>query len=106
MADWQRTLNLLPEWRQAQDGTISTSKMAGVISKRLLDLQPFSGDDFGIDYEREVMAEAFEDLSIDTTGGTTEFDALMSDLYDWADTRLDDGVGFWGAKKACWVKTF
>ena len=71
-----------------------------------LDLQPFSGDDFGIDHEREVMAEAFEDLSIDTTAGTTEFDALMSDLYDWADTRLDDGVEFFGAKKACWVKTF
>ena len=106
MADWQRTLNLLPEWKHAEDGTISTAKMAGVISKRLLDLKPFSGDDFGIDHERVVMAEAFEDLSADTESDTEDFNTLMSDLYDWSDTRLDDGVGFWGAKKACWVKTF
>ena len=106
MADWQRTLNLLPEWKQTQDGKISPSDMAGVISKRLLDLRPFGGDEFGVDHERVVMAEAFEDLSTDAEVDTEEFDALMSDLYDWADTRLDDGVGFFGAQKACWVKTF
>ncbi len=106
MTDWQRTLNLLPEWERAQDNEISPQQMAGVISKRLLDLEPFSGDDFGIDHERVVMAEAFEDLSTGTEAGAEEFDALMSDLYDWADTRLDDGVGLFGAKMACWVRTF
>ena len=107
MAYWQRTLNLLPEWKQAQGGAISSQQMAGVISARLLGLRPFGGNDFGVDYEREEIAERFEDLSTDVDAHVEEFDDLMSELYDWADTLLDGTGGkVFGAKKACWVKTF
>lgn len=30
------------------------------------------------------------------------FDSAMYDLYEWADTALDEN---WNGKKMCWVKT-
>lgn len=106
MADWQRTLNLLPEWRSAQDGEITPQLMAGVIASRLRQLESF-GDPTGLDYGREEIAERFDEFSSDPGADAEDFDEIMADLYDWADTPLNGHGGkVFSCKKACWIKTF
>lgn len=96
MADWQRTLDLTPEWGRALDEEITIEQMARVTADRLEALEPFGGDGV-LDYERTDLAEQFRAVS-----DVEDFDGAMEELYDWADTRLDDGFP---GKKACWVKT-
>lgn len=100
MADWQRTLRLNPEWQRAQDGDLSIQYLASTTARRLKSLSPF-GDD-AIDDERDELVWQFEQIAADQDASTSDFDAVMGDLYDWADTRLDEK---WAGKRVCWVDT-
>lgn len=102
MANWQRRLKLTPEWDQAQEGEISIQTLARVTAKRLRSLAPFENAE--LDEARDEIAEQFEAIADDADADTGDYDNVMADLYDWADTRLD-GEGF-GGKKVCWVETF
>lgn len=101
MAKWQRELNLLPEWRDAQDGKITPQDMAKIISARLRTLAPFGT---GLDFDRDELADQFDDFARDVDAEADDFDQIMQDLYDWADTHISGD--FFNAKKACWVRTF
>lgn len=102
MADWQRTLYLQPEWDQASDDGIALGTLAGVIAKRLRALKPF--DDEYLDGMRDDIADEFESLRDDPDADRDWFNAVMDNLYDWADMRLDGDV--LGGKKVCWVDRF
>lgn len=96
MANWQRTLNLKDVW-----DTKEVLLIAKTISDRLRGLRPL--DNEHIDYQRQELVEQFADLADDTSSDRGDFDNLMSDLYDWADTPLDRE---WNGKKVCWIATF
>ena len=100
MADWQRTLNLQPEWEQALAKEISVQALAKVVADRLAKLEPF-GDEF-IDTQRSNLVEEFTWLAEDPESEVEEFDELKSRLYDWADFPIDEA---WPTKRVCWVKT-
>jgi hypothetical protein len=101
MANWQRTLDLLPEWSKALDDELAVQQLAAVVATRLRALTPFSDED--IESKRIELAEEFEDLSKDESADGPEFDWLMNTLYDWGDTPLDPKFN---GKKVCWIKTF
>jgi hypothetical protein len=100
MAKWQRTLDLLPEWRQCQDCQIRVDRMAAIIADRLSALTPLTGN---VEAHRQALIRKFRRLSKQGNLRVVTFDAAMHTLYNWADTPLDDS---WNGKKTCWVKTF
>lgn len=102
MSNWKRTLNLLPEWNHAKDNEIDFQELAGIISLRLDRLAPFSDRPY-VEEARQELVYEFESLSLDDDATVEDFDSLMNELYDWADTSLD---GNFGGDKVCWVKTF
>ena len=91
MAQWQRKIDLKDVW-DSKDVPL----IAKTLSTRLRALEPL-GDD-RLDWTREELADQFEDIE-----AVDEFDAVMSELYDWADTKLDHN---WNGKKVCWIATF
>lgn len=92
MAKWQRRLDLNDVWNSADVPLI-----AKTISKRLRKLDPLGDED--VDYMRDKLADEFEDLASAPNANTAEFDSIMAELYDWADTN-------WNGKKVCWIATF
>ena len=96
MPHWHTTLNLLPEWEQAVNGSLSTAGMAGVIAQKLNDLQ--WPEDFASD--KELLVEEFSELAKDPDTADDDFNFMMNELYDIADLWIGDDT------KLCWVKTF
>jgi hypothetical protein len=96
MANWVRRLELKDVW-----GSKDISLIARTLSVRLLALAPYA--DEWVEDKRIYLACDFESLSKDTTADAEDFDCIMEELYDWADTPLDDKP--FGAK-VCWVSTF
>lgn len=99
MPQWQQTLNLLPEWKQAENETISPQEMSRVIATRLRALPPVPGEPDG----RQSLADQFEALADDPLVDFDDMDAVLTELYDWADSPLDRQ---WNGKKLMWIKTF
>ena len=102
MADWQRTLDIRTAWDQASDDKITTAALAKIVSERLSDLEPFA-DGSWEEIARLELVEQFEDLADVPDLTQEEFNWSWAELYDWADTPLDDKFG---GKKVCWVQTF
>ena len=102
MANWQRTLNLIPEWDQAKEHTLAPQQLAGVIAARLKVLRPFGIAH--LDDERNELVEMFEATAENEIADDADIDGLMRNLYDWADTPI--GPTSFGGKRCCWVKTF
>ena len=101
MTNWQRQLDLKPEWQQALGGKITTQQLAKVVIERLKALKPFG--DYEIDSIKEDLIEQFEMLAEDQDADINEFDYIMQDLYNWGDTKISGD--FSNAKKVCWIKT-
>lgn len=101
MAQWQRTLNLDPEWTLAKDKVITIQALSGIVSERLKGLVPFKEEH--IENDREELVDKFKELyeQVEPEADADEFDELMDQLCDWADTKLDS---HWNGKKVCWVK--
>ena len=102
MSNWQRELNLLPEWEQAKNREITPSQLAKVIGERILALKPFDKHSEE-ELERVFLGEDFLDMATDPRLRVEDFDIMMESLYDWGDTPLDDNL--FGGKKVCWIKT-
>jgi hypothetical protein len=96
MAQWQRKIDLKDVWDSGDVHLI-----AKTLSESLRKLKPLS-DEY-LDYTRDELAEQFADIAADMSANTSDFDAVMTELYDWADTPLDSN---WNGKKVCWVATF
>lgn len=80
MADWQRVLQLKPEWEQADNGDIPIQSLAETVAVRLAELKPF--DDEYINEERDDIVAEFKDLAENEDATADDFDAIMSRLYD------------------------
>jgi hypothetical protein len=104
MTDWQRKLQLQPEWDRASEHEIPIQQLAGVIADRLRALAPFTGEFEDIEDQKQELADQFESMSQDETLTTSQFDYAMQDLYDWGDTQI--AGKFFDAKKVCWISRF
>lgn len=94
VADWKCTLELGDVYHVG----LSIPKLAGIVSERLEKLRlPMLDRD-----RREEIAADFLSLSEDQDATADEFDEIMAQLFDWADTKLDDA---WPGKRLCWVNT-
>lgn len=97
MTYWLRELDIVTEWEQAEEGAITPQELARIISSKL-NLMKATGNE-GVDADLENFVERFKDFSNDPFAEAEDFDKLMWDFYDWADTELP------GGSKACWVRT-
>jgi hypothetical protein len=78
MARWKYRLNLDDLFRAFDEGTMEAPDIGNEVAKRLRAID-FS-DSFH-NGERDYLADSFE-----FTPDAQEFDAVMNDLYDFADT--------------------
>jgi hypothetical protein len=95
MAQWVRKLRIKEEWEQAKDGSLSVKRLADIIVRKL---NRFNLSD---DLELQGIIDDMEMLNDDAA--TEDFDYIMQNLYDWADTPLDNE---WNGKKNCWIEIF
>ncbi len=102
MANWQRKLELQPEWEKVKNDEISIQEMSSVIAKRLKALKPLPWD-FAEDKRLELVEE-FEWLAESSDVDRDDFDNWLNDLYDWGDIHIDGGV--FNGRKVCWINTF
>lgn len=99
MANWQSRLNIGTAWRRHKAGKTTLAELAMSIAGELQSLKPISNEPEG---ERESLIEQFLCFANDDCDDVEDFDGLMEQLYDWADTPLDNE---WPGKKVCWVET-
>jgi len=94
MSQWQSRLDLKDLWTRRKEGKLTIQQLAKAIAKRIRK-HPF--------YEREE--DTLEEIALNfecCEEDVEEFDNILSDLYDWANTPLDNNFG---GKKMCWVAT-
>ena len=101
MANWINRLDLSDVWDKANDYEISTQELAGVVATRLQKIH--RGLDEDLLWLRDGLVDEFERIAEDEEVEQADFNYVMQDLYDWADTSLD---GEWNGKKACWIKIY
>ena len=108
MPTWKHTLDLSAHWEKANEDFAAVQALASAASAGLLAIPDLPEDDpLGNNYlneEKQEIADDFRDLS--TTEDVIlidEFDAVMTRLYDWGDTKLSGQ--FFDAVKLCWIKT-
>jgi len=98
MSHWTHKLDIRDAWKKAEDDD-DFKALSKVIVEKLEKI------DFGPDlnYERDGIVEAFKDLIDDVAATVGEFDSLLSELYDFGDTPLDNN---WPQKRVLWIETF
>jgi hypothetical protein len=98
MAQWQRTLDVKDVWESEDIHLI-----AQTAADRLQALTPLTDEFYWLEDKRLELIDELRALAEDENADTRDFDYVWNDLYDWADTPLDEN---WNGKKVCWVKTF
>ncbi len=86
MANWKQTLNISAEWALAKNHEITPQELARQIAVKL--------KNFKEDWRLEDIIIWFEDFSEDEELTFNDFDYIMAELYNWADSNL------------VWIKTF
>lgn len=103
MADWQNTLDLADFYRSDKLTIQEKAELVVQELKRLLENSTTITEDMPEYDEGLDIIDSFEALASDSSGTVEDFDYVMEELYNWADTPLSEG---WNGKKLCWVKTF
>lgn len=103
MANWQMKLEIKDFYHKFPD-ELSIQEVAKLMSERIDEKLPFIKAHF-LDYFEEIeeISIQFSDLAEYEDADADDFDYIMEDLYNWADTSLD---GKWGGKKLMWIETF
>lgn len=99
MANWIYKLELKDLWKQRDEGKISISELARIVAGRI-EKATF----FKIKTNEEALREIVMDFE-DCSDDVDEFDSILEQLYDWADTPLCTPIGEM-QRKMCWVNTF
>ena len=96
MSNWQNELYLKDLWDKFDDGEMTTQEVAKEVGLRIRKLRCFRK----YEDELEEIAMEFESCEL-----KAEFNSVLEELYDWADTCLPTPKGQM-QKKICWIKTF
>jgi len=103
MANWQMKIELGDFWHKYPD-ELSLQEVAQKLVERLNGAKTEVAKRFpGYLDEFIECIENLEPFAEDPDSNVDSFDFVLEDLYDWADTKLDDE---WNGKKLCWINTF
>ncbi len=97
MANWKHKLDLKDLYSKVPDD-ITPQKFCEGVKERIEKLSCYHKDS---DLQRIVWD--FEWRSEDDSATWDDIDEIMSDLYDWGDTRLEP-YGF-PSNRMCWIAT-
>ncbi|AKF13270.1 hypothetical protein PHIN3_3 [Sinorhizobium phage phiN3] len=95
MAKWLQTLDISEAWQATSDDDTKLPELVADVIAKLKALRPYKEE--YIENGRQQVIDEFE--MFDPGDDLDGFDAVMSELYDWADQSTIGG-------KVCWVKTF
>ena len=98
MPNWQYKLDLKDLWEKYDKGELTPQEGGKEVAKRLQNLIPLLPTQF--QDEANKIADAFE-IEIDDID---DFDRILNDLYDLADTPLSTPTGQM-QRKLMWVAT-
>ena len=101
MANWQLKLQLGDVYRKE----LPIPVLAGIVAERLAALKItalmlMAASD--LEELRDSIVEGFRLVAANHGANADDFDEVMEQLYNWADTELDD---HWHGKRVCWVET-
>ena len=97
MSKWVNRLNLKDLWAKRNEGKLTIQELGKQVARRIRKMPCYKK------YEEEL-----EDivLQFEVVGEyVNEFDLILNQLYDWADTPLLTPKGQM-QRKMCWVATF
>ena len=96
MVHWRNELDIKEIWSKAKKGEATSQEVASEIAQKLKFINTPTNWNLNIfeNEARERLIDSFEDHSQDPEATTEDFNALMEELYNWA----DDG-------HVCWIKT-
>lgn len=103
MPDWNRQLDITDIAKAYRADEIGVKELCAKVGKRVLAIRDFGGEHEDLDDERREIGEEFEYIGTQEDTEIDDFDAVLSNLYDWADTPLGPPAGS-RTPKACWVK--
>ena len=95
MTDWLNKLDVSNLWKQFDNDEVNPQEVANEMTKRLNFIYNKHNIRTGYLDELTDVINQFEELSQDESATLSEFNSIMSDLYDWADFNHN-----------CWIKTF
>jgi hypothetical protein len=99
MANWIYKLELKDLWEQRDKGKITISELAKAVADRI---------EKATFFKIKTNEEALREIVMDFEGcddDVEEFDSILEQLYDWADTPLRTPLGKM-QRKMCWINTF
>ena len=108
MANWQYKLNFKDLWKKHKAGEMPIYEVAENATSRiewlLLQLRKRGHvyQDLADEMEYDILPQ-IEAFAEDKNENPDDFDYILEDLYNWADTALDNE---WPVKRLCWVATF
>lgn len=100
MANWRHTVNISKEWQAVKDKTMEVWELTDVLSEHLKRINTNATDD--VDWVLEDIIDELSDFAKDKITDVDAFDAIMHQVYDWADTPLSDR---WPCDRKCWIQT-
>jgi hypothetical protein len=109
MANWQRSLNLWPEYGDCDPGNgLEIRALASVVAARLSNLRDFVGPGTAdINARRQSLIVEFKTVAGDVQATKEDFNRVMVWLWQWADQELPHPPTVTGSQvpKVCWVST-
>jgi len=102
MANWQMVIDFA-DIRHGYDKGVSIQDVAKQSAEALKKYVPEAkriNREMGKELENEIIP-LFEQVAENDQTDIEDYDDALSELYDWADTALDNN---WNGKKMAWVK--
>ena len=99
MSLWKHRIDIRDAWKKVEDDDGGPKALASVIIEKLRKI------DFGPDfnYDRDCIIESLQNFVDDDKPTMREFDSILSELYDFGDTKL---YSKFGMEKLLWIETF
>ena len=94
MANWQHRIDVRETWKDYKAGRRSVSEVAGIVERKLRDLQEADILLLPIlDHELEDICLELGEIVDDQDNDVERFDDVLEQLYDWADAGHHLWVG-------------
>lgn len=104
MANWKYKLDISDVWTNDEPIEVKGKQIADkILATFPNDWFDFESDDY--DEELDDIVDRFENITgYDDVRPVDEFDDVMAQLYDWADSEVPP-FGEWPRNAMCWVST-
>ena len=102
MSNWQFELDFIDLWASFKEDKLTSSQVGIEVAKKLRTLLPkLRKGLLNQDYIKELDNIA---IGFDNIEDMEDFDNVLEQLYDWADTSLPTPKGQM-QRNICWIKT-